>query len=155
MPAQKNLVRPQLEYAATVWENSIKGQTSAIEIVQRRAVRFITADYSRRSIQEHTSMLQELQLEKLKTRRVRARATMLFRTVKGLGDLPTHQHLRPFDTVTRGHTRIFVKPICHVKSYGESFYPGRIARCNQFPWSLVDSESLEEFKLGIEKYIIH
>ena len=153
MTAYKTLVRPQLEYAATVWENSIKGQTSAIETVQRRAARFITADYNRRSSVK--SMLQELKLEKLKTRRERARATMLFRNVKGLVDLPTHGHLTPVNTATRGHDKRFMRPMCHVNSYRDSFYPAAIAQWNLLPQSLVDSESLEKFKLGAENFVFH
>ena len=151
MTAYKTLVRPQLEYAATVWESSVKNQTSAIEMVQRRAARFITSNYSRRS--SVTSMLRELHLETLKARRVRSRATMLFRTLKGWVELPT-EHLRPANTITRGHNQRFVRPMCHVKSYKDSFYPAAIAFWNQLPQSLVDSESLEEFRRGVNRFEI-
>ena len=40
----EKLVRPQLEYAATVWDNTI--ETPALEAVQGRAARYITGDYS-------------------------------------------------------------------------------------------------------------
>ena len=148
MTAYKTLVRPQLEYAATVWDTSIKSQTSAIEMVQRRAARFITSDHSRRS--SVTSMLNDIQLEKLKTRRIRARATMLFRTVKGLVELPTINHLTPANTNTRGHTKRFVRPMCYIKPYADSFYPSMISFWNRLPQHVVDSESVEEFKRGVE-----
>ena len=151
MTAYKSLVRPQLEYAAKIWEHSVTSQTSTIEMVQRRAARFITCDYSRRS--SVTSMLQELHLEKLKARRVRARATMLFRTLKGWVEIPS-DHLTPLNTNTRGHNKRFVRPMCRVNSYKYSFYPAVIALWNQLPQSLVDSESLEEFRRGIDRFEI-
>ena len=41
-------VRPILEYASTVWDPHTKELTSQLEMVQRRAARFVTADYRRR-----------------------------------------------------------------------------------------------------------
>ena len=46
--AYKTYVRPILEYASTVWDPHTKELTSQLELVQRRAARFVTADYRRR-----------------------------------------------------------------------------------------------------------
>ena len=46
--ACKTYVRPILEYASTVWDPHTKELTSQLEMVQRRAARFVTADYRRR-----------------------------------------------------------------------------------------------------------
>jgi hypothetical protein len=45
----KTLVRPQLEYAATVWGPWTQTNISKIEEVQRRAARFTLDDYRRTS----------------------------------------------------------------------------------------------------------
>ena len=46
-------VRPILEYASTVWDPHTKELTTQLEMVQRRAARFVTADYRRRHSVRH------------------------------------------------------------------------------------------------------
>jgi hypothetical protein len=42
-------VRPNLEYAATVWDPYTKFNINKLEKCQRRAARFVIGDYSRES----------------------------------------------------------------------------------------------------------
>ena len=49
------LIRPQLEYAATGWDNAVKARVAAVESVERRAARFITGDYGLRSTIDETA----------------------------------------------------------------------------------------------------
>ena len=63
----KTLVRPQLEYAATVWDPWTQTNISKIEAVQRRAERFTLGDYRRTS--SVSSMLHQLKWDDLITRR--------------------------------------------------------------------------------------
>ena len=82
LTAYKTLIRPQLEYAATVWDNSVKARSSAVEAIQRRAARFIMGDYDRRS--SVTNMLNELNLESLKNRRKQAKLATLYRATHNM-----------------------------------------------------------------------
>ena len=52
----KTLVRPQLEYASSVWDNPVKRNVTKIEAVQRNAARFTCRDFKRTS--SITAMLQ-------------------------------------------------------------------------------------------------
>ena len=110
----KSLVRPQVEYASTVWDTSIKSQAAAVEAVQRRAARYIMGDYRQES--SVTAMLQQLQLDSLQTRRLRARATMMYRVVNHLIAIPSAP-LQPAQNITRGHTKRFIQPACNIRCY--------------------------------------
>ncbi|KAI8490261.1 hypothetical protein Bbelb_319990 [Branchiostoma belcheri] len=64
---QDPLVRPQLEYCASVWDPYTAGGVQAVERVQRRAARMVMNDYARTS--SVTEMLQKLQWPTLANRR--------------------------------------------------------------------------------------
>ena len=145
----KSLVRPQVEYASTVWDTSIKSQAAAVEAVQCRAARYIMCDYRQES--SVTAMLQQLHLDSLQTRRLRARATMMYRVVNHLIALPSAP-LQPARNITRGHTKRFIQPACNIRCYQDSFYPAGISIWNALPQQLVDADSLQAFKTGISTY---
>jgi len=52
-------VRPQLEYASSVWDNTVKQNTTKVEAVQRSAACVTCHDYRRTT--SVTTMLQKLQ----------------------------------------------------------------------------------------------
>ena len=145
----KSLVRPQLEYASTVWDHTNKTHINTIEAVQRRAARFITGDYRQES--SVTAMFRNLQLESLQERRLRARAAMMFRVVSNLIDLSSGP-LHPSGTATRGHTQRYIQPFCHIKSYQDSFYPVDIVIWNSLPQDVTNADSLESFKTRISAH---
>jgi hypothetical protein len=72
----KTLVRPQLEYAVTVWDPWTQTPISKIEAVQRRAARFTLGDYRRTS--SVSSMLHQLKWDNLITRRHQSKVTMIY-----------------------------------------------------------------------------
>ena len=145
----KSLVRPQLEYASTVWDHTNKTHINTVEAVQRRAARFITGDYRQES--SVTAMLRNLQLESLQERRLRARAVMMFRVVSNLIDLSSGQ-LHPSGTATRGHTQRYIQSFCHIKSYQDSFYPAGIVIWNFLPQDVINADSLESFRTRISAH---
>ena len=136
----KSLVLPQVEYASTVWDTSIKSQAAAVEAVQRRATRYIMGDYRQES--SVMAMLQQLHLDSLQTRRLRARATMMYRVVNRLIAIPSAP-LQPAQNITRGHTKRFIQQACTIRCYQDSFYPARISIWNALPQQLVDADSLQ------------
>ena len=75
--AYKALVRPNLEYACSVWDPHTKILKTQVEAVQRRAARFVTNRYHNTS--SVTDMLQSLGWEALEDRRCKARLTMLYK----------------------------------------------------------------------------
>ncbi|KAI8518876.1 hypothetical protein Bbelb_021330 [Branchiostoma belcheri] len=71
------LVRPSLEYGCSVWDPHNKDQVSRVEMVQRRAARFVCSDYRRTS--SVTTMLQNLGWQSLEVRRKIARQAIASR----------------------------------------------------------------------------
>ena len=83
--AYKSLVRPTVEYASTVWDSYTKHNRDRLEMVQRRAARYVLHHYERTaSVKE---MLEQLNWETLELRRRKARLTMLYKMLYNLVEI--------------------------------------------------------------------
>ena len=78
--AYKTFVRPIVEYAATTWIPFTDTTNDKIEMVQRRAARFVTNDYGRTS--SVTEIIANLGWDTLQKRRDLATLSMMYRIVK-------------------------------------------------------------------------
>ena len=72
---KKTLVRPQLEYASTVWYHHTTTDINKVEAVQTRAARWATRDY--RYTSRVTAMLKDLNWRPLDQRRIDSRLVMM------------------------------------------------------------------------------
>ena len=72
-----SLVRSHLEYALSVWDPLRKCHINALEMVQRKAARFVTSNYTREP-GTVTTILQNLGWQTLENRRQMARLTLLY-----------------------------------------------------------------------------
>ena len=94
--AYLSLVRSTLEYGSTIWDPYHKGEIEQLEIIQRRAARFITGDYKSRETGCVTNMLKQLDLPSLQERRRQLRLASFYKIVEGLVPaLPADQYLTP------------------------------------------------------------
>ena len=143
----KTLVRPQLEYAATVWDPWTQTDISKIEAVQRRAARFTLGDYRRTS--SVSSMLHQLKWDDLITRRQQSKVTMLYRVIHQLVAISSASYLQPTGVRTGGNEMRFLVPLTSVNSYKNSFFPSTIRLWNSLPSDITRMQSLEAFKGGI------
>jgi ribonuclease P/MRP protein subunit RPP40 len=87
--AYNTIVRPTLEYAATIWALGQSTLSSKIEMVQRRAARYACNRYSSRD--SVTDMLRGLAWDSLEQRRNKARIMMLFKILYHLIAIPDYQ----------------------------------------------------------------
>ena len=97
--AYNSLVRPTMEYAASVRCPYYGNQIHDVEMVQRRAARYCLHAYGQVSV---TAMIQQLKWETLEQRRLKARVVMGYRVVNDLIKIPKDQ-LIPNKSSTRGH----------------------------------------------------
>jgi hypothetical protein len=146
--AYKSLVRPTLEYCSSVWSPYTKAQVKKLEMVQRRAARYVTNRYHNTS--SVTSMLDHLQWDTLEQRRERIQLTMLYKISNNLVDISADRYLTPTKSVTRGsHSRNYLIPPTSTSYHRYSFFPRTITTWNKLPADVVESPDLVSFKRGL------
>ena len=130
--AYKTYVRPTLEYSSTVWDPHTIELTSQIEMVQRRAARFVTSDYGQQS--SVTTMLQKLKWQTLSERRAHSKVIMLYRIMNGLVAIPAAQPYQYSSSGrTRGHHLQLRQQNCRISVYQHSYFPSVVCLWNVLP----------------------
>ena len=108
--AFSSLVRPHLEYSASVWDPHLKRDINALEKVQRRGARFVTGQYSyKKSV---TEMINHLKWQPLQQRRKIKRLTHFYKAANKLSPVEIPEYVkRPTRHVSRSHKQTFIQ-IC-------------------------------------------
>ena len=148
--AYKALVRPITEYASTVWSPHQQDLKHDIEMVQRRAARYVTNRYER-TPGCVTDMLKTLEWETLEQRRAKARVVMGYRIVNSLVRISDNQ-LVPTTGKTRGHTLKFRQIGTRTDYHKYSFFPSLIPLWNSLPESIVTANSIETFRTRLKDF---
>ena len=120
--------------------------------MQRQAARFVHGNYSERDPGCVTRMVSDLGWETLESRRKKDRLTTLYKIWHGLVDMDTGDVLRLNDRRTRGQQRLY-QPTANVKVYKDSFFPRTIQDWNHLPAAVTDSQTIEEFRAGLEQQV--
>ena len=76
------MIRSVVEYASPVWSPSTEHNISKLEMVQRRAARFVMNDFSGYS--SVSRMISQLGLPLLKQRRDKAKVSMMYKILNNL-----------------------------------------------------------------------
>ena len=99
--AYKAIVRPQLEYAASVWDPHTQDDINKIEMVQRRAGRWVLNDNSPYS--SVSDMLEKLNWHTLEQRCADSRLVLFYKIIYGYVavPLPTYMYIIPLSRTSR------------------------------------------------------
>jgi ribonucleases P/MRP protein subunit RPP40 len=143
--AYTTLVRPQVEYTAVVWDPYTQENQKKIEMVQRRAARYVCNTYSREA--SVTTMLQELGWRSLLQRRADIRLVFLYKCINGLVAVDLSKDLNQQARTSRHrNSSSYIVP-CDKRDYiQQSFLPHTLFQWNLLTESVVTSPSLDTFK---------
>jgi hypothetical protein len=143
--AYQTLVRPSLEYCCTVWDPHQQNHIHQLEMVQRRAARFVTRRYHNTS--SVSDMLEGLGWEPLKVRRAKYHLTLMYKIVHELVAVPASQYFIPHSTSTRQtHSSQFLHPYAKQNYYKYTYFIRTIPLWNLMPAALIDAPSKDAFK---------
>jgi len=170
--AYLSLVRSTLEYSSIVWDPYLQKDTDKLEQVQRRAARFISADYTSRETGCISKMLQQLEIPPLQERRKMARLTFFYKVTEGLVPaMPIETYLTPIrgkriirprqfrDCVSSNivtnqavnHQKCYQPLQCNSTAYKNSFFPRTVIEWNNLSDQVVRAETVQSFKTALSK----
>ena len=145
--AYKALIRPLVEYGATVWDPSTNKCIHQLEMVQRRAARF-TLNRCHLHIQwDIDAMLQELNWPTLQQCREDSRLTMMYKLHNNLVHFTTQTFINQVAGPSRTiHSQGYYVPFSRTILHKQSFFPRTVRAWNNLPNTTVAAPSLEALR---------
>ena len=142
--AYEMLVKPKVEYAASVWDPYTKSQISNLEKIQRRAARFVLNDHKKCS--SVTNMLKSLKWPSLEQRRKATRLTNLYKVKKEKVKIQCKE-LEPAPTrARRAHDQQLRRLQSKKEIRQHSFFPRTIKEWNELNQAAVSAPSADAFR---------
>ena len=142
-------MRPVLEYSSPAWSPHTQTLTHKVEMVQRRAARWILSRFS--AYDSVTSMLGELGWRSLEDRRTDKWLCLFYKIVHGLVAVPMPPyvvHPRVFTRHSKSHPLAFIQIHTSTDYYKYSFFSLAIVQWNRLPPSIALPD-LESFRLAV------
>ena len=143
-------MRPLVEYASTVWDPYIQTLIQKIEMVQRRAARYVKNRH--RNTSSVSDMLGTMNWRSLQDRQRDARLCMLYKIDRNLVAIKKDKHLIPNQRRTRhSHAKAYQILSCRTDRRKNSFFPRTVRDWNVLPPDTTEAESLAAFKAQVTK----
>ena len=150
--AFNTMVRPHLEYAATVWDPYQQNEIAELEKIQRKGIRFVEGKY--RSTDSPTEMMRNRRWSSLHVRRFVTRQTMLYKIVRESTAVKIPRYFQQPTVETRGaHAFVYTNIRPHTDGYKYSFFPRSIRCWNLLPNKVIDTQSVDGFKNALWREI--
>ncbi len=145
------LTRPLVEYASCAWDPHTERNTHKIEMVQRRAARFVSNRYHNTS--SVTDMLGTLKWPSLQDRRRKSRLVLLYKAINEKTALPTGPEYLPRSRRQTRNSRkgAFIPYSPSTNVFKFSFYPRTLVDWNKLPLEITGSNSVEAFRRGLQR----
>ena len=141
-------MRPQLEYASTVWSPHTATDITKLEAVQRRSARWATRDYQRTS--SVTQMIKDLNWRTLEQRRIDSRLTLMYKITYDLVAIPAADHLIPNTRQSRHNHLLAYRQIPTLKDYYKyTFFPRTIVNWNALPFYISVLPTVAQFSHAV------
>ncbi len=126
-------MRPHLEYASAAWDPHYIKDVKKLEVIQRKAARFITGNRERTE-ETVICILADLEWPLLSLRRKVQRLNILHKALIGEIALPVPDHFIVQQRITRNHQGKHIIPIStSTDIYKYSFWPRTITDWNAIP----------------------
>lgn len=142
--AYKSLVRPVLEYCCAAWDPYYKCYIDQLEMVQRRAARYVMHRYH--YTYSVNDMLHQLEWETLQVRREKIRLTLLYKTIHGLIAIPCDVLVPALEKTRKLHAFKYKHIQAGASYYSQSFFPRTVPVWNMLPGHVIEAPTLEAFK---------
>ena len=139
-----NYIRPIIEYTAVVWSSYTQSSIHVVEMLQRKAARFICNDFARLS--SVTSMLEHLGWDSLEQRHNQLTLLMLYKIINKLVEVPHHHILTKASASTRNSTSKYTHLYSRIDSHKFSFFPRAISLWNSLPNYITQTAFFDSFK---------
>ena len=137
------LQNPCKTYNNAVWDPYTQANIYNLQMVQRRAARFVFQKY-RRNVSPSV-LITELAWETLAKRRARSKAILMYRIQNDLIDIPKNV-FQPSNIHFRQSKAVFNIPTCRINCWKYSFVPTTVKIWNNLPMAVRDSNNLQSFK---------
>ncbi len=141
------LVRPHLEYASVVCDPYEAKYINKLEMVQRRAARFVYNNYSRET--SVSTMISDLGWDTLQQRREASRLILMKQILSNESAIPK-SIVKPAPTRSRrsasGNSFQLDQPFCRTDVHKNSFIPRTCKDWNNLPDSIASTNSMNSFK---------
>ena len=129
-------MRPQVEYASNIWSPVTKQNTQKIDMIQRRAARWVKNNYS--TYDSVSTMLDNLGWRYLENRCIDSRLFMFHRIIHGYVAIQIPTYFENPQRFTRHMHPLSYRQIhTHAVYYQQSFYPATIVLWNKLPSEIV------------------
>ena len=146
----KIMVRPVIEYAASVWDPYTLSNINKLESIQRTAARFCFNNFSRFS--SVTNMLTSLNLPSLQARRTQAKLNIFYKIINGHLDVPTDDLTPKLSSLRNGY---YYQPMTLIDAYKFAFFPSTIKLWNQLPANVINSPTPNQFCNNLSNFYDH